>query len=41
MRTTHSVGAVRLVGVDRPRRWLVPAVLGLLVLIVVLGALVS
>jgi len=27
--------------VDRPRRWLLPAVLALLVLIVVIGALIS
>ncbi|MER6827689.1 hypothetical protein ABT352_17035 [Streptosporangium sp. NPDC000563] len=37
----HPVGRARLQGVDRPRRWLLPTVLALLVLLVVIGALVS
>jgi hypothetical protein len=32
-------GADRLRGVDRPRRWLLPTVLAVLVIIVVIGAL--
>ncbi|MEO3809418.1 hypothetical protein ABGB17_10510 [Sphaerisporangium sp. B11E5] len=35
----HWPGAARLHCVDRPRRWLLPLVLALLVLIVVAGAL--
>ncbi|MDP9864682.1 hypothetical protein J2S55_003948 [Streptosporangium brasiliense] len=35
------MGGAKLQGVDRPRRWLLPTVLALLVLLVVIGTLLS
>ncbi len=35
------MGLARLNAVDRPRRWLLPTVLGLLMLLVVVGALLQ
>ncbi|NYF43130.1 hypothetical protein HDA43_005331 [Streptosporangium sandarakinum] len=35
------MSGAKLQSVDRPRRWLLPTVLALLVLLVVIGALVS
>ncbi|MBB3730226.1 hypothetical protein FHR33_006086 [Nonomuraea dietziae] len=38
---SHPPSGARLHGVDRPRFWLLPAVLGLLLLIVVVGSLLT
>ncbi|MEU7001020.1 hypothetical protein [Nonomuraea sp. NPDC046570] len=38
---SHPLGAARLQGVDRPRSWLLPVVLGLLLAIVVVGAVLA
>ncbi|MFF4412313.1 hypothetical protein ACFYY8_07250 [Streptosporangium sp. NPDC001559] len=40
-RLRHPTGGAKLQSVDRPRRWLLPVVLALLVLLVVIGALVT